>query len=339
MKIWIDFINSPQVSFFDVLIERLTVERHSFVLTCRDSSNTVALLRNKGFNFHIVGDKAERGTIKKGLVFPRRVAALYKYLKGKKIDVAIGQSSFYLPITAKLLGIPSIYTNDNEHAAGNVPGFLFATEILLPENLDLRKAIRRGASRKKITKYPGIKEGVYLWQKGDEIRKLRREGEASTIYFRPEPLTAQYYSGNTNFLDNVLIKLKEQYPITILSRQKEQIDYFSNSKFDGIKVPVDPMPFNAVASTARLFIGAGGSMTREMAIMGIPTISVYQDKLLDVDKFLLEQNLMVHNPSLTATDVEFMLSKQINSSETATLIDKGRQACELFYSKIICYQR
>jgi hypothetical protein len=42
---------------------------------------------------------------------------------------------------AKLLGIPSIYTNDNEHAMGNKPAFIFASSILIPENLAIEKSI------------------------------------------------------------------------------------------------------------------------------------------------------------------------------------------------------
>ena len=49
-------------------------------------------------------------------------------------------------------------------------------------------------------------------------------------------------------------------------------------------------------------------MTRELAILGIPTISVYQDDLLEVDKFLLEENLMMHEPNLKPDRLRHFLS-------------------------------
>lgn len=158
MKIWIDFINTPQVSFFEPLIEELTKNGHEFILTCRDSANTVQLVKQKGWPHRIIGDRVEKSLSKKLLAFPSRIVNLYSYLKVKSIYAAICQSSFYLPLTAKLLGIPSIYTNDNEHAVGNIPNFLFANKIFIPENLSIEKIKRQGASMKRTVQYPGVKE-------------------------------------------------------------------------------------------------------------------------------------------------------------------------------------
>ncbi len=57
-----------------------------------------------------------------------------------------------------------------------------------------------------------------------------------------------------------------------------------------------------IAPDCDLFIGAGGTMTREMAVLGIPTISVYQEKLLDVDRHLMARDALLHRPRLTAAE-------------------------------------
>ena len=44
-------------------------------------------------------------------------------------------------------------------------------------------------------------------------------------------------------------------------------------------------------------------MTREMAVLGIPTISVYQDELLDVDRFLLQHVEAIHRLQHLPVDV------------------------------------
>jgi predicted glycosyltransferase len=340
MKIWIDFINSPQVSFFEPLINELTKAGHEFVLTCRDSANTVELIKQRGWSFKIIGHKAEKATIKKLASFPMRIKALYNYLKHKDINVAICQSSFYLPLTAKLLGVPAIYTNDNEHALGNIPAFLFATQILIPENLSLAKVIGKGAQKRKIVQYPGIKEGVYLWAKGQTIQNKRGEGHPKRkIFIRPEPLTAQYYTGKLNFLDSFLVELKEKYSVTILVRDKTQLEHYLQYKFNGIDVPERPLSFEEVAVNCSLFIGAGGSMTREMAIMGIPTISVYQGELLDVDNFLIKERLMTHEPELNLKDMEDRLGGDIDQQVNVKLIKKGKEAYELFKSELLKYNK
>ena len=338
MKIWIDFINSPQVSFFEPLVEEMTKEGHTFILTCRDSANTVQLIKQRNWPHQVIGDRSEKSLFRKLLIFPTRILNLRKYLRDKNIDVAICQSSFYLPLTAKSLGIPSLYTNDNEHALGNIPSFLFATKIYVPENLSLEKVKKQGAKPSKTFHYPGIKEGVYLWIKGLRIINERKHNEAHTqsIYIRPEPQNAQYYSGKQNFLDDVLVTLAEEYKVTILVRDKAQYDHYSLEKFNKIHVPKDPISFEKVALNCLLFIGAGGSMTREMSMIGIPTISVYQGELLDVDNFLIKEKYMVHQPNLDLSFVQTVLeeSKSLASNRTE-LIEKGKVAYELLKSELI----
>ncbi|WP_147205358.1 DUF354 domain-containing protein [Segetibacter aerophilus] len=340
MRIWIDFINSPQVSFFEPLIGELTSLGHEFVLTCRDSANTVELIKQRKWSCKIIGSKAEKGILKKLLAFPLRINALYRFLKHRGINVAICQSSFYLPLTSRLLRVPSIYTNDNEHALGNIPAFLFANKIFIPENLSIAKVLKKGARKSKIIQYPGVKEGVYLWPKGKIIQDRRRENFCDKkIYVRAEPTTAEYYSGKLNFLDDFLIMIKKKYSVTVLVRDKAQFIHYSQARFLGIDVPEKPLSFEDIAVGCELFIGAGGSMTREMAIMGIPTISVYQEALLDVDKFLITEKLLAHEPELTFSIFETFIESTSRREINATLIEKGKVAYELFKNHLLKQSR
>ncbi len=340
MKIWFDLSNSPHINMFHDLIRDLEAEGNEIVITCRPLANTVDLLRQRNLSFTVVGEHYGKNFYKKLFGYPIRVMQLRKFLKDKEIDLAVSQSSFHSPVVAKLLGIPSIYTNDNEHAMGNIPCFLFASEVLIPENLPVEKIVRKGGSRKRIRQYPGVKEGIYLWKKGEEIHRLRQENptDGRTIYVRPEPLTAQYYKGGLNFLDDTLIALKEKYSITILPRDKTQQEHYRQDKFAGILVPDKPMHFDQIARECSLFIGAGGSMTRELAILGIPTISVYQDDLLEVDKFLLEEQLMKHEPQLQPAQVEEYLNNLRNREPEMKLMEKGKKAYQLFKSEIFKFR-
>lgn len=341
MKIWIDFINSPQVSFFDPLISDLTKDGHEIILTCRNSANTVDLIKQRNWKFAIIGKNVKKTTVRKLLCFPQRVYQLYSFLKDKKIDAAISQSSFYLPITAKLLNVPSIYTNDNEHAMGNIPAFLFATKIFIPETLSILKVIKWSGLRSKTSNYPGIKEGVYLWPKGTAIQEKRKANELGIkkIYVRPEPSSAQYYSGKINFLDHLLIELNQIYQVIILSREKTQLAHYRQKQFAGIEVPSGTLVFDKIAENCALFIGAGGSMTREMALIGIPTISVYDGDLLEVDKFLIAQELMVHKLALTFEEVKAIITLKKAVPPNLILIDKGKEAYQLFKQEILKFNK
>ena len=164
MNIWIDFINAPQVSFAVPFIKELEKKGHTFILTCRDSSNTIDLLRVKGYSYTVINGYRGKSGLLKSLNFPLRVIQLIIFIKKKKIDIAFGQSSFYLPVTSFFLAVPSLYTNDNEHALGNIIGFLFAKKIVLPSPLKEFKLTRLPFFKKKTSFYPGIKEAIYLSQ-------------------------------------------------------------------------------------------------------------------------------------------------------------------------------
>jgi len=326
---------------FYQLIKELESDGHEVIITSRPLANTIALLDQKGLKHTTIGEHYGKNFLKKVFGYPIRVNQLRKFLKKKKVDLAISQSSFHSPVVAKLLGIPSIYTNDNEHAMGNKPAFICASKILIPENLAVEKIAKTGVSAGKVIQYPGVKEGIYLWSKGEEIqakRKLNTSGEIK-IYIRPEPQTAQYYKGKENFLDDTILALQDKYKIIVLPRDANQSAHYKQEKFSKTDVPDKPLGFDAIAADCTIFVGAGGSMTREMAILGIPTISVYQDDLLDVDSFLLSKGLMLHEPNITPEKVVSYIESLKNAPPALELMNKGKEAYNLFKTEILKFKK
>jgi predicted glycosyltransferase len=341
MKIWFDLSNSPHINMFYDLIKELESEGHEIIITCRPLANTIDLLNQKKLNYTVVGEHYGKNLYKKLFGYPIRVMQLRKFLAKQKPDIAVSQSSFHSPVVAKLLGIPSIYTNDNEHAMGNKAGFYFATSVMIPENLPIANVVKKGASIKRVSHYPGVKEGIYLWQKGERIHKSRENRNLSEVkvYVRPEPLTAQYYKGGLNFLDSTLEQLQDKVSVIVLPRDKTQAAHYKQQKFSRIIVPDKPLEFDQIAEDCTLFIGAGGSMTRELAILGIPTISVYQDELLEVDKFLLEKGAMLHEPNITAEKVLSFLQSLQDKKPDLDLMNKGKEAYQLLKTNIYKFKK
>lgn len=341
MKIWFDLSNSPHINMFYDLIKDLEVSGHSVIITSRPLANTIELLNQKGLIHTVVGEHYGKNIFKKAFGYPIRIFQLRNFLRMHKPDLAISQSSFHSPVVARLLRIPSIYTNDNEHALGNLPCFYCATKILIPENLPIKNVAKNGVSSKKVMQYPGLKEGFYLWSKGEQIqeeRKLNTTGNIR-IYIRPEPQTAQYYNGKQNFLDDTILKLQNKYTITILPRDANQAAHYKQPKFSAITVAEKPLSFSTIAANCTLFIGAGGSMTRELAILGIPTISVYQDALLEVDRYLIAHKLMMHKPQLEAVEVEEYIKSLKTKAPDLELMEKGKQAYTLFKNEILKFEK
>ena len=326
MKIWIDISNAPHVNFFKRFLEEWQ-GKYDVVVTARPLSNTIDLLEKHGVNYHCVGSHYGKKKISKLFGFFKRSNELYSFLKPKNISIAISQSSFYSPYVAKKLKIPCIYTNDNEFAKGNYVGFVFARHVLLPEAL--KQWTKKRFFEKRVTFYPGVKEGIYI----KPVKKQNKE--KFVIYFRPEPWHAQYHDFNANMFDDMLINLSGKYKIIILPRDHEQKAHFKKlpGKYDNIQVPEGVETVETISQNCDIFLGAGGSMTREFALMGIPTVSMYQGALLEVDKYLIHNGLLISETNPKKITINFIVElnkkKETLSKAHNSIYGKGKEARNL----------
>jgi predicted glycosyltransferase len=333
MRIWIDFINTPQVSFFVPFIKEFKKYHYDILLTCRDSGNTIELLKQQELEFHVVGKKVGRGLLQKLLFFPRRLITLFCFIRKHKPEIAASQSSFYQPIVAKLLKIPCLYTNDNEHAKGNIFGFLFGTKVVLPYTLSNEKFTGKWPLKTKLVFYPSIKEAIYLSQRPELLSLLKEK--KSKIYFRPEPWSAQYYKGPLNFFDDILLRLSQEYEVVVLPRDKIQGEHYNQTKFSSLKVAHKPLSLYNIVSDCLLFIGAGGSMTRELAILEIPVISIYQADMLSVDKYLVDKGLMKVNHDITYEEIKSILNSGYGAERKWSVLNEGKESFILINNLIM----
>lgn len=324
MKIWIDFINTPQVTFFVPFIKEFKKDNHEILLTCRDSGNTIDLLNQHDLSYNVIGNKVGKGIIQKSLFFPNRLFKLFYFIRKHMPDIAASQSSFYQPVVARLLSIPCLYTNDNEHAKGNIFGFFFATKVVLPIALKNGKFTQRWPLKSKLSFYPSVKESIYLSQLPDLINLA--SGTKNKIYFRPEPWSAQYYNGPLNFFDDILLKLSGEFEVIVLPRDKNQVEHYKQEKFSRLIVARKPLGLYSIIADCLLFIGAGGSMTREMAVMEIPVISIYQSELLCVDKYLVDKGLMIINPDITFEGIKDFLGSDFRYKKEMSALTEGEQS-------------
>lgn len=340
MKIWFDLSNSPHINMFAALIRELQRE-HEVIITCRPLANTVDLLDLHKLPYTIVGRHYGKQFTAKVLGYPVRVWELARFLRPQRIDVAVSQSSFHSPLVARLLGVRSIYMNDNEHAMGNVPSFAFASRIMVPEFLSAEILSQQWANPRKVLRYPGVKEGLYLWELEARLRSVvapvnaGQQRARKSIYVRPEPWTAQYYQGSTNFLDDLLAGLQDQADVTLLPRGRDQALHYRQAQFAGLRIVDTALDIADIAPDCSLFIGAGGTMTREMAVLGIPTISVYQDELLAVDRYLLAQKAFAHIPQLRARQALDYLDTMSRRPPNLMLLQKGRAAYDMVKREIL----
>jgi len=136
-------------------------------------------------------------------------------------------------------------------------------------------------------------------------------------------------------MDDMILYLKDKAQVVLLPRGSEQAKHYEQEKFGGVVVQSKALSLEEIAGKCKLFIGAGGTMTREMAVAGIPTISVYQDDLLDVDTYLLENGMMEHRPDLTGEQALEYLENCEQKDANDLLLRKGRETYYLIKGLLI----
>ena len=121
----------------------------------------------------------------------------------------------------------------------------------------------------------------------------------------------------------------------LLPRDKVQEKYYKQDKFLGVTVLEKSISLADIMENCDLFIGAGGTMTRETAVFSIPTISIYQDQLLQVDEYLIKMGCMIHKKNIDAKFIIGFLKKTGPQKANKQLLDKGKQAYNLIRTTLL----
>jgi uncharacterized protein len=182
---------------------------------------------------------------------------------------------------------------DFEHQPANNLAFRLATLVLLPEALPGRIARRQGATKRKVWRYPGLKEAIYLGDfepDPDVLRELglERSDERALVVARTPPARALYHRfGNPLFTEALRVVARQPHvDSVVLARHPEQVSELGEMNLPNCTIPSSAIDSRSLLYEADLVIGAGGTMTREAALMGVPTFTVFAGRIPAVDRWL-----------------------------------------------------
>jgi hypothetical protein len=292
LKVWIDLSNSPHPLLFAPIARRLEADGHRILITARDNAQTVALARERWPETDVIGDESPKSRASKLLAIRQRVADLRSWAAGTCPDVALSHNSYAQIVAARTLRIPAVTAMDFEHQPANHLAFRLARTILLPEVLPLRPLRQQGASPSKIVRYPGLKEELYIGDfepDPDILRKVGIETRPRTVVLaRTPPSRAIYHpSENPLFADALrTICLQPSTVCIALTRHPEQVSAIASLGLSNCLIPSEAVDSRSLMYAADVMIGAGGTMTREAALMGIPAWTLFAGKAPTVDIWL-----------------------------------------------------
>ncbi|HVX02640.1 MAG TPA: DUF354 domain-containing protein [Nitrososphaera sp.] len=295
LRIWFDVLTPKQVMFFKDAVASLQKNGHEVLCTSRDYREAVELARMKGLDLKLVGRHGGPERYGKLAASTERMRALADVISGFSPDAAVTFSSPEGARVAFGLGIRHIGFNDSPHAEAvarlTVP---LMNRLLCPWVIPYSSWTRFGISRKDIARYRALDPAAWLKREHDgsghdELAHADRETEldrkssgkraaASLIMIRLEESKASYIADkrleSTVLVDAVVDGLTECADIVILCRYSDQIEDAKARYGHRAKVIESVVDGVSLIKSADLFIGAGGTMSAEAALLGIPTISI-----------------------------------------------------------------
>jgi len=206
-----------------------------------------------------------------------RMGKLSGKIKAFSPDLTI---SFCSPEAARIsfgLGIRHVAFCDSPHADAVMRLTLpFIQKLLIPNTIPKNEFSKYGIDKKNIISYKAIDAVVTIKRKINQEASLPfRENKRKNILIRVEENEASYalQSSETIPIIKQIVKEFSKENIVILGRYTKQIQNLQK-KF-GKKAKIIKMSFDGkhLLNNTDIFIGSGGTMTAESALLGIPTIS------------------------------------------------------------------
>lgn len=320
-RIWVDCDNSPHVLFFKPIIKELKKRGYKLNTTARDFSQTVPLLKRFSIEHEVIGRHYGKNKFAKIIGTFVRALQLLKSHRKEKFDLTVVHTSRALPVASFLKGIPNISMVDYEYIDLNVFKW-FASKIFVPEviNKEITKSL--GIPEKKIIRYPGYKENVYLYHfepNSNPRSKLGIDSDKVLIVIRPPATMVHYHVKEGEYLFEKIVQVASSCldaQVVLLFRTRDQEDKWREIIETLSRPPV--IPRNAVSGLDLLYhsdlvISGGGTMAREAAIMGVPSFSIFKGKKGAVDADLETKGLLTFlNDEQDLSQLEFKRKRPVN---------------------------
>jgi len=297
MRIWIDLANSPHVPFFRALIPEFVARGHQIEITARDFAQTVELAAMAGMTPHVIGGHGGGSITGKAGNLVGRAAALRKWARDRGFNLAVSHNSYAQIAAAAALGVKSVTLMDYEHQPANHLAFRLASRVIVPRAFPSAELKKYGASTRKVKRYEGTKEDVYLAgfvpepAFAETLLRLGITGEDVLVVARPPAREALYHRFENELFDELLayFSSRDDVKIILLPRFDAQRKDFAARKSPNTIIPREALDGSNLIAHADLVISAGGTMNREAAALGVPAASVYAGKWAAIDEELIRE--------------------------------------------------
>jgi len=350
LRIIIDILTPKQCMLFSKLSEKLMQRGHEVFNVSRQYRDVINLLKLKGLEAKIIGKHGGKELASKLKASAQRILELAAYFEEVDPDVAVSFSSPEMARVSYGLGVPHICINDSPHAEAvarlTIP---LSAKLLGPKVIPKRVWVKYGICMEKIRQYDALDPWVWLKDFTPDETVLRELGLATSkpiLTFRPEEEFAAYLIGKTggktiiSVIKRILME-RDDVQIVAIPRYIEQIEALHEAFEDKIIICHSSIDGPSLLNYTSIFIGGGGTMTTEAALLGVPTFSCYPGEPFIVLKYLVKKKLvnLVRDPEelairALATLDNIELEKKRQSERARRLVETFEDPIEVIVAEI-----
>ena len=289
MRVWYDACTGKHVRYGVAVAKRLRELGHEVVLTTRKHPDTVPLARLLNENFIVVGKYSPKSLLTRLRESVRRQLAFCRIFVEAVPDVAISHGSVDQMRVAFGLDVPTITTVDTPYA-----DVVHRLTLPLADYVVASKAIPKETLQKynvkgKIVQFDGVDEVAWI-----------RDFKPIVKYDFGRPLIV------VRELEEKAVYAKKRFSSIALAKRLTRLGKvvflprYRHRPIKGLIVPEGFVDSASLVAQADLFVGAGGTITREAALQGTPAIVVNVFQEQHVNDYLAEKGFPIFKVKISS---------------------------------------
>jgi uncharacterized protein len=324
MRVWIDSLTPKHGLFFEPLYRDLFKDGHQLLLTTRRYREAVEALMLKRLPFRIVGEHGGASRYHKLVASGRRVVKLAQLIESWRPDTAVSFSSPEAARVAFGIGVPHIAVNDSPHswlvARLSIP---LSRYVCSPWIIRRKVWLSFGALPDGIVPYRALDAAAWLKRHKPNpgvLRQLSLTRDKPIILLRTEESFASYLEGKASDeapvigpITEEILRRKTDAQIVISTRYGRQAPVLRQKFGNRVRVIDHIIDATSLIYYSTYFIGSGGTMTVEAALLGRPAISCFPGEKPLYIKYLEKKGLVktIQSPR----DIALRVSRALASDE------------------------
>ncbi len=328
MKIWIDILTPKHALFFEPLYRDFAREGHELLLTTRTYREAEEALELKRLRYQVVGEHGGATRYGKLLASGRRVVKLAQLVESWHPDTAVSFSSPEAARVAFGLGVPHVTVNDSPHswqvARLSIP---LSRYVCSPWIIHRRVWLSLGAWPDGIVAYKALDAAAWLKRHKPNpavLRQLSLTRDKPIIVLRTEESYASYLEGKASDETPVIgpvaeeiLKLKLDAQVVISTRYGRQAPVLRQKFGKRVRIVDHIVDSTSLLYYSTIFIGSGGTMTVEAALLGRPAISCFPGDKPVYIKYLEKKGLVktIQSPRTIAMKIRETLASDKEMEE------------------------